>query len=144
MPITTSAQLKEYLEKQGYAPQVANDSVFVPIGGSEAPYTAAFTFSKAGQLQITCQLALLGDIPEAQLAQFSIAALDANMQISPYAFAIIGASAGAEVDIHKCPVVLIDTLPTSDLSDEEVGYALDHLLQSLTFSRDVLKLGLTK
>ena len=142
MPITTPAQLQEYLVKQGYDPQVSTDSVFVPIGGSEAPYTAAFTFNKAGHLQITCQLALLGDFPESELGKLSLAALDANMQISPYAFAVIGATEGPDVDIEKCPVVLIDTLLTADLSEVEVGYSLDRLLQALTFSRGILKLGL--
>jgi hypothetical protein len=142
MPITTPVQLKEYLEKQGYAPQHSTDSVFVPIGGSTAPYTAAFTFTKNGQLQITCQLALLGDFEESKLGQLSLAALDANMQISPYAFAVIGATEGADVDIHRCPVVLIDTLLTADLNEEEVGFSLDRLLQALTFSSGILKLGL--
>src|SRR4051794_33738642 len=114
MPITAPAQLKELLEKQGYTPQVSSDSVFVPIGGSEAPYTAAFTFTKNSQLQITCQLALLGDIAEAKIGEVALAALDANTQISPYAFAVIGASMG-EVDEKRSPIVLIDTVPTSDL-----------------------------
>ncbi len=142
MPITAAAPLKELLEKQGYAPQLSGDSVFVPFGASEAPYTAAFTFLKNGLLQITCQFALLGEFPEDQLAHISLAALDANMQISPYAFAVIGASEG-EVDVKTCPLVLIDTVPTSDLSEEEVTFAVDRLLQALTFSRSILKLGLT-
>jgi hypothetical protein len=142
MPINTPAQLKEYLESQGYAPKLSADSVFVPVGGSEAPYTAAFTFNKAGHLQITCQLAVLGDFPESQLAQLSLAALDANMQISPFAFAVIGAAVGSDVDIDHCPVVLIDTVPTSDLSQDEIDYALERLLQALTLSSDILKLGL--
>ena len=124
MPITTAAQLHDFLEKEGYAPEVSGDSVFVALGGAEAPYTAGFTFNPKGQLQITCQLAQLGDFPEDQLAQISLAALDANMQISPYAFAVIGASEG-DVDVDKCPLVLIDTL------------------QALTFSSSILKFGLT-
>jgi hypothetical protein len=144
MPITTPAQLCEYLEKQGYEPNTSADSIFVPIGGSDAPYTAAFTFNTSGQLQITCQLALLGEFPESELGKFSLAALDANMQISPYAFAVIGAAEGQDVDIKNCPVVLIDTLATSDLNEVEVGYTLDRLLQALTFSRGILKLGLGK
>jgi hypothetical protein len=143
MPITTPAQLNEYLEKQGYDPQVSAGSVFVPIGGAEAPYTAAFTFHKAGQLQITCQLALLGEFAEAELGKLALAALDANMQISPYAFAVIGAAEG-DVDIKNCPLVLIDTLATADLNEVEIGYTLDRLLQALTFSRGILKLGLSK
>jgi hypothetical protein len=143
MPITAPAQLKEVLEKQGYVPQVSTDSVFVPIGGSEAPYTAAFTFTKNGLLQITCQLALLGDIAEAKLGEVALAALDANTQISPYAFALIGASTG-EVDEKRSPIVLIDTVPTSDLNEGEVTFALDRLLEALTASRGILKLGLSK
>lgn len=142
MPITSTAPLQDLLEKEGYAPEISGDSVFIAIGGSSAPYTAAFTFTPKGNLQITCQLATLGDFPEDQLAQVAIAALDANMQISPFAFAIIGASEG-EADVKKSPVVLIDTLLTSDLSEAEVRFALDRLLQALTFSRDILKLGLT-
>ncbi len=142
MPITSTAPLKELLEKEGYAPEVSGDSVLIPIGGSTAPFTAAFTFTPNGQLQITCQLATLGDFPEEQLAQLSLAALDANMQISPYAFAVIGASEG-DVEVDKCPVVLIDTIPTSDLNEEEIHFALDRLLQALTYSGSILKLGLT-
>jgi hypothetical protein len=142
MPITTTASLTELLEQEGYAPEVSGDSVLIAIGGTGAPYTAAFTFNPEHHLQITCQLALLGDIPEEQLPAVAVAALDANMQISPFAFAVIGAGEG-EVDVKKCPIVLIDTVLTSDLSEAEVRFALDRLLQALTYSRDILKLGLT-
>lgn len=140
MSINSPALLEKLLEHHGYVPKVSGDSVFVPIGGGDAPYTAAFTFNHKGQLQITCQLAVLGDFPESKLAEMSLAALDANTQISPYAFAIIGASEG-DVDIHRCPLVLIDTLPVSDLSAEEVTFSLDKLLEALTFSRSLLKMG---
>ena len=133
MPITAPAQLKELLEKQGYTPHVSSDSVFIAIGGSDAPYTAAFTFTKNAQLQITCQLALLGDFHSEKLGEMALAALDANTQISPYAFAVIGAPSEGEVDEKRCPIVLIDTLPTADLNDGEVIYAIDRLLESAHF-----------
>src|SRR5258708_29881688 len=117
MPLTTPSLLAPVLEKHGYAPKVAGDSVFVPIGGSAVPYTAAFTFDQKGHVQITCQLAVLGDFAEDSLGQVSLAALDGNTQISPYAFAVIGASEG-EVDIHRCPFVLIYTLLTADLNED--------------------------
>ncbi len=142
MSINSPALLEKLLEHHGYTPKVSGDSVFVPIGVGAAPYTAAFTFNRTGQIQITCQLATLGDFPEDKLGELSIAALDANTQISPYAFAIIGASEG-DVEIHQCPLVLIDTLPVSDLSAEEVIYSVDKLLEALTYSRNILKIGLT-
>ena len=111
MSIDSPSSLAQVLEKHGYAPKVTGDSLFIPIGGTSAPYTAAFTFRTAGLMQITCQLALLGDFPEAGLTHLGIAALDANTQISPYAFAIIGAAEG-DADPRHSPLVLIDTLPT--------------------------------
>ncbi len=140
MPIETPSALAQLLESRGYLPKVSGDSVFLPIGGAETPYSAAFTFAK-GRLQITCQLATLGDFAEDQLAHVALAALDANTQISPYAFAIIGASEG-DVDIHRCPLVLIDTLLCADLNEEEVAFSVDKLLEALTASAKILKLGL--
>lgn len=142
MPIDSASQLAQVLEKHGYAPKISDQSVFVPLGRMQSPFTASFSFTQPGKMQITCQLAVLGDFPEDSLAQLGLAALDANTQISPYAFAIIG-SAEKDVDIKNCPLVLIDTLATTDLSEAEITFTLDKLLEALTFSAGILKLGLT-
>jgi hypothetical protein len=141
MSIANPAALSDLLVKHGYTPKVDGQSVFIPMGSTAAPYTASFRFDDKGHLQITCQLAVVGDFPEANLGKLALAALDANTQISPYAFAVIGASQG-EVDIHLSPLVLIDTLLTSDLCEEEVIYSVDRLLQAITSSASILKLGL--
>lgn len=141
MPINTPALLEKFLESRGYTPRISGESVLLPIGGTDAPYTAAFTF-KNGELQITCQLALLGEFPEDRVPHLCLAALDANMQISPFAFAVIGSSEG-EVDLERCPLVLTDTMLTCDLNEDEVAFAVDKLLEALTFSHDILKLGFT-
>ncbi len=141
MLINTPAALESFLETRGYAPQVTGNSVCLALGTGTASQTAAFTFG-AEQLRITCQVAVLGDFAENQLAHFSLAALDANMQISPYAFAVIGASHG-EVEIERCPLVVTDTLLISDLHEEEVAFALDKLLEALAFSREFLSHNLT-
>jgi hypothetical protein len=62
------------------------------------------------------------------------------MQISPYAFAVIGASEG-DTEIEHCPLVLTDTLLTSDLHVEEISFAVDKLLEALAFSQELLTLG---
>jgi hypothetical protein len=143
MPIDTPVLLEELLENHGYAPTMSGSSIVIPIGGSDAPYTASFTFDNKGHIRITCQLAVLGDFREDKLGELSLAALDANTQISPYAFAVIGASEG-DVDIRRCPLVLTDSLLCADLSAEEVTFSLDKLLEALTFSRHILKLGLSR
>ncbi|MEK0445135.1 MAG: hypothetical protein RLZZ399_456 [Verrucomicrobiota bacterium] len=140
MSIHSPALLEKFLETRGYASRISGDSVVFPLGMGEDSYTVAFAFG-GGQLSITCQLALLGDFPEERLPSLSLAALDANMQVSPYAFAVIGAAEG-EADLEGCPLVLTDTLPLSDLSEAELDFALDKLFEAIALSRDVLQLGL--
>lgn len=141
MSIDNPASLADVLTKHGYTPKVDGQSVFIPLGSTAAPYTASFRFDGKGHLQITCQLAVIGDFPEANLGKLALAALDANTQISPYAYAVIGASQG-DVDIQLSPLVLIDTLLTSDLCEDEVAYSVDRLLEAITASASILKLGL--
>ena len=62
------------------------------------------------------------------------------MQISPYAFSVIGASEG-DTEVEHCPLVLTDTLLTSDLQEAEITFAVDKLLEALAFSQELLTLG---
>ncbi|MEY2600077.1 MAG: hypothetical protein RLZZ244_1137 [Verrucomicrobiota bacterium] len=137
MNIQTPAQLASYLETQGYAPHVSQKSVLLPLSGAEGSTVAAFTF-EADHIAIHCRLAVLGDFSEASLPALCLAALDANTQIAPYAFAVIGAS-DADAGLEQCPLVLTDTLPKGDLSEQEVSYALDKLLEAVAHSREVLQ-----
>ncbi len=139
MLINTPIRLQAFLEARGHAPHLSANSVCITVGDADAPHTAAFTFLE-NELRITCQIAVLGDFAENQLAHFCLAALDANMQISPYAFAIIGASEG-ESEVSHCPVVLTDTLLTEDLNDVEIAFSLDKLLEALTHGKDIIAAG---
>lgn len=137
--IHTPSALQIFLESHGYATRTTEHSVLISLGGAGQSHLVAFTF-KEDELVITCQLAMLGDFPEAKLASLCLGALDANMQISPYAFAVIGAGEG-EVALHETPLVLTDTLPTSDLSEAELAFALEKLREALEYSREILTLG---
>lgn len=139
MSINTTQSLHTFLETNGHATTLSGDSVCVALGTSNHPYTAAFTFHE-DTLRITCQVALLGDLDEAKIAQICLAALNANMQISPYAFAVIGAAV-EDVAVAQCPLVLTDTLLTKDLSEEEVTFSIVKLLEALAFSEEILALG---
>ena len=136
MLINTPIRLQAFLEARGHAAHLSASSVCIAVGDADWPLTAAFTFLE-NELRITCQLAVLGDFAEAQLAQFCLAALDANMQISPYAFAIIGASE-TEAEASQCPVVLTDTLLTADLNDDEMNFSLNRLLEALVHGKDLI------
>ena len=136
MSINNTHRLQTFLEAHGHATTLSGNSVCVALGTASAPYTAAFTFLE-DTLRITCQIAQLGDLEQGKMAQICLAALDANMQISPYAFAVIGASEG-DVDLAQCPLVLTDTLLTNDLSEEEVTYSVVKLLEALALYEDLL------
>ena len=137
--INTPSLLQAYLESLGYATVVSRNSVVIQIGNAANRHSAAFTFL-ADQLSITCQLAVLGDFAPEKLQHLTLAALDMNMEICPYAFAIIASSEG-DASLEECPLVLTDTLLTSDLHVEEVAYALEKLLEAVAASQDILKLA---
>ncbi len=136
MSINNTHSLQTFLEAHGHDTTLSGNSVCVALGTASAPYTAAFTFVE-DTLRITCQIAQLGDLEQNKLAQICLAALDANMQISPYAFAVIGASEG-DVNLAQCPLVLTDTLLTKDLSEEEVTFSVVKLLEALAWGEDLL------
>jgi hypothetical protein len=59
------------------------------------------------------------------------------MQISPYAFAIIGASEN-DAEASHCPVVLTDTLLTEDLNDDEITFSLNRLLEAVVLGKELI------
>jgi len=136
MLINTPIRLQSFLEARGHAAHLSSHSVCIAVGDAEWPLTAAFTFLE-NELRITCQIGVLGDFAENRLAHFCLAALDANMQISPYAFAIIGASE-SDTEASHCPVVLTDTLLTEDLNDDEITFSLSRLLEAIVLGKDLI------
>jgi hypothetical protein len=138
MLINTPINLQRFLESRGYAPQLSGNSVCISLGTASEPHLTAFTFLE-NELRVTCQVALLGELAEGHVAQLCLAALDANMQISPYAFALIGA-AEEHVELEKCPLVLTDALLTEDLHEAEVAFSLERLIDALALSKDLLAL----
>lgn len=139
MLINTPSRLETFLESRGYVPHLSEETLIIHVTVTDAPYTVVFSFD-ADQLRITCQIALLGEFPALRVSELCLAALDANMHLSPYAFAVIGASEG-EVDIERCPLVLTDVLLTSDLNEEEIAFSIDKLLEAIIYSHEILKLG---
>ena len=145
--IETLEQVLDVLEAQGYkARLIPGGAVAVEVGGANEPFSAVITASEEGaEFVITCQLAVLGDIEEELSAQFMLAALDANTALRPYAFAVISDTDDPELeDADQWPVVLTSSIPVGDLSEGELGVAMDGLWSALSAAGPVLKLGLSK
>ncbi len=142
--IETLEQVAEVLEENGYEPVASEGAVSVGVGGQEAPFAATLTINKERQeLSITCQLAVLGDVLDDRELEFTVACLDANTRVRPYAFAVITASDNPELDDpDEWPVVLTDSLPLGDLSPAELISSMDSLWAALAASWDVLHTGM--
>ena len=75
--------------------------------------------------------------------EFCVACLDINTQIRPYAFATITASDNPDLDDpDSWPIVLTDSLPIGDLSDEELTTSIDSLWSALVAGAEVLRIGI--
>lgn len=138
-------KVAEALEANGYEPEAQNGSVSIAVGGSEAPFVAVITLNEStSELVVTCQVAKLGDVADDMVMEFCIACLDINTQIRPYAFATITASDNPDLDDpDDWPIVLTDSLPIGDLSEDELTMSMDRLWSALVAGAEVLRIGLS-
>ncbi len=141
--IKTLEQVADALGDLGYDAIHENDAVRTAVGGSEAPFTAVLTTTAdASELVITCQLAKVGDIPDEQSETFAWACLDANTRVRPYSLATITGADDENLDDDdeaEYPIVLTDSVPLGDLSESELGSAMDNLWEALSAASLVLK-----
>ncbi|MBZ0264405.1 hypothetical protein K8I28_07025 [bacterium] len=138
-------QFAEVLENNAYECKLDDQSVQVKVGSKENPIVGVITIDDSNNsLNITCRIARLGDIPEDNVPQFMAACLDANTRILPYAFGLLTASDNPALDDpREWPIVLVDSMPLGDLSEEEFLSAMSNLWIALQASRDVLSNALT-
>ena len=142
--LNTVAEIAEHLEATGYEVQVDASNIVTKVGGQANPYTAVLHLGE-DKLNITCELAKLGEFGEENLSLLAFQALSANTVVDPYAFAIIDSSDDPEIEnAEDFTLVLTDTVPTTDLSKEELTFAMDKLWDALTESVEVLKVGFGK
>mgnify|MGYP000754800948 CR=1 FL=1 len=142
--LKTVADIAGVLEARGYEIQVDASNIITKLGAQANPYTAVLHLG-GDKLNITCELAKLGEFSEENLSLLAFQALSANTVVDPYAFAIIDSSDDPEIEnAEDFTLVLIDTIPTTDLSEEELVFAMDKLWDALTESVDVLKVGFGK
>lgn len=137
--IKSVEELAEVLEANGYEAMVNGNAVFTKVGGSSTPYTAVIEYN-SDNISISCELARLGEFEEEQLPQVFAAALSANTVIDPFAFAIIDETDDDSItSAEEYSLILTDSMPISDLSPEELIYAMEKLWAALTESARVLR-----
>lgn len=139
--LSTLADIHAALTEQGRNVDLLDSSVAVAFGSSEHPIVSVLTIEDEN-LVITCQLAKFGEIPEDNLAAFALAALDANTRIHPYSVGYLSDTDGQEGSEDEWPIVLINSVPLGDLSNEELDSAMESLLAAITGVTDVIRIGI--
>ena len=136
-PLETPEEIVEALGELGYSGSVVGNAVITKIGNF------AVSLSKNDEgLRISCQITVMGQIPEDRLDSFVMAALGANAtdNIKPYAFAVITDSEDPDQDDpEEWPVILTDTIP--DITQKSIEWAMDQLVEAMTASKSVLSVA---
>lgn len=136
--------IAEVLNVRGYKITMAEDSILFAIGGNEHPFTGVITMTEK-EVIITCQIAKAGDIEEDNSVNFFAACAAINARIRPYAVAMITDSNHPDEDeSHEWPIVLTDSLPVGDLSEDELVSSINSLWSALSETSKVLAIGVAR
>ena len=131
-------QIHQGLEDAGYIAKHEDDAILVRLDGG---IPAILTIDD-GNLQITCQLATLGELREENALEFAYAALDANSRLLPYAMSLITERDDPSItDTSEYVVTLVDSVPLGDFEQPELESAMQSLLTALVGCREVMEVG---
>lgn len=131
MKLTSLSTIASTLSHAGYIASESENAVFVDLLHAGKEYPAVLQLQD-DSLHVTCQLGKLSDFDQDALSLVAVNALAANVEMLPYAFAIIkpGQAANAEA-VAESPIVLINSVPIDDLSEEELLWAVRKLQSAL-------------
>jgi len=145
--LDTKEQVAQTLEAWGYETLISEKSVITKVGGNENPYTAVLYLDN-GKLNISCEVAKLGDFSDEKLPILAFNALSGNTIVDPFAFAIIDGSDDSTLEnAEDYLLILTDTIPLGHLSEDELEFSMnslwDALAESSNILNDVLKTKIT-
>lgn len=133
-----------FLEQRGFDLTQTEHAVIANVGGFQTVFTIDDVDGDGdADIRISCQLLTLNQIPESRIPAFAIAALDLNTRILPYSVATLTATDDPSLtDSSESPVILTDSLPIGDISEDEFQSAIDSLLIAILSTRELLTIGL--
>lgn len=131
MKLRSLTSISSTLEEAGYTTTQDENAVFVELSHGDKVRAAVLQLQD-GALHVTLQLAKLSDFDQDQLALVAINALAANVEMLPYAFAIIKPADNADdAAVSGSPLVLINSVPIEDLSEDELLWDIQKLQSAL-------------
>ncbi|HEV7868887.1 MAG TPA: hypothetical protein VGO90_14465 [Chthoniobacteraceae bacterium] len=131
MKLKSLTSIASTLEEAGYNANQHENAVFVELSHDGKTHAAVLQLQE-GALHVTLQLAKISDFDQDQLSLVAINALAANIEMLPYAFAIIKPAEDADDDaVSESPLVLINSVPVEDLSEDELLWDIQKLQSAL-------------
>jgi hypothetical protein len=131
MKLKSLHSIASTLEGSGYTATQDETAVFVELHHDGQLYPAVLQLQNDA-LHFTCQLGKLSDFDQDQLSLVAVNALAANVEMLPYAFAIIKPGEGADAEaVTESPLVLINSVPIEDLSEDELLWDVQKLQSAL-------------
>lgn len=145
--IKNLVDIARVLEEQGYTPQSNENSVSVSVGSDAAPFPCIILMDDTN-LTISCEISTWGQmiskITEDMKEDFFLSLLDMNSQTLPYAFSVLTDIDGEGDDRASWPVVLIDSIPVGDISEEELLASMRSLSAALLTAKNLFNVSLVE
>ncbi|NQZ58329.1 MAG: hypothetical protein HRT88_12790 [Lentisphaeraceae bacterium] len=137
--LNTPEQVANALQEWGYETLISEKSVITKVGGADKPYTAVLYLDN-GKLNVSCEIAKLGEFADEKLPMLAFNALSGNTRIDPFAFAIIDTTDDSSLEeAEDYLLILTDTVALGDLSASELEFTMNSLWDALEESTHILK-----
>lgn len=133
--------VEKVLSEHGFKSTLNENNVLVKVGSAESPFPCVITMDET-TVTICCEIDTLGRLKEKvdpfMKEDIYLAMLDLNTQTLPYAFSILSDIDGEEEDNKEdWPIVLINSIPVGDISDEELLVAMRSLISALQVAKNM-------
>jgi hypothetical protein len=136
--LDTPAAVAAVLSNAGYSASASESATFLELLHNGAKFPAVIQFQR-DEILVSCQVGEIGDFDPEQLSLVAINTLAANIQTLPYAFALLKPETGADVEaVNHTPLVLVNSVPTGDLSEEELLWAVRKLQTALAVGAEAI------
>jgi hypothetical protein len=143
MKLKSLTSIASTLEEAGYTTTRDENAVFVELLHNGEAHPAVLQLQE-GALHVTCQLGKISDFEPDQLSLVALNALAANVEMLPYAFAIIKPTDNVGADaVGDSPLVLINSVPVEDLSEDELLWDIQRLQSALLAGKNAISTAVT-
>jgi len=143
--INSSEKVMKVLASMGYESEAVECGVRFGIGDTENAFPVVILIDDKDMI-INCEIAKWGEISsnvaEDMKDAFFLGLLDINTQILPYSVAVVSNIDGEEDDRDSWPVVLIDSMPIGDISEDELRSSIQSLMKALHTAKDLFSVVL--